>query len=202
MQPIHPSSRHPVSVVTEPSPETSWDVKQLVNYDLFLLCRREVIKTFRDDLNGIVSFQTETLLPNLRKRVHPSNDGSRFGSDAPNADEPVLRNVSEAQCLDQLIRQEFHVGGREVLDWHGGFSASRWDKVLCNHCANDRVMTRLGLSTSREDSDRGAAGSWRSPRSCARLTLTTCSTDRPHKKGLLRSRQFFFMSVPCTLQRR
>lgn len=106
----------PSFVVTESAAEALRDVEEFVDYDLLFLCWREIVKMFRDDLDRVVRLHTEALLPYLRKRMHPCDGTSRSRPDASDTNDAVSRDVNEAERLDQMIRQEFYVGGGEVLD--------------------------------------------------------------------------------------
>jgi hypothetical protein len=70
--------RNPILVMAESAAEASRYVKQFVNYDFLLLCRREIVEVFGDDLNCIVGLHAKAPLPDPRERVHPSDCASRF----------------------------------------------------------------------------------------------------------------------------
>ena len=76
MKLIHSTPRNPILVVTESAAEAFRYVKQFVNYDFLLFCRREIIEVFRDDLNCIVSLHAKAPLPDPWERVHPSDCAS------------------------------------------------------------------------------------------------------------------------------
>jgi len=78
MKPIDSMPGDPILMVAEPAPETFRYVKQLVDYDFLLFCRREVIEVFRDDLDCIVRFHAEASLPDSRERVYPGDGASGF----------------------------------------------------------------------------------------------------------------------------
>ena len=78
MKPIDSTPGDPILMVAESAPETFRYVKQLVDYDFLLFCRREVIEVFRDDFYCIVRFHAEASLPDSWERVYPGDGASGF----------------------------------------------------------------------------------------------------------------------------
>ena len=76
MKPIHSTLRNPILMVTESAAEAFRYVEQLVDYDLLLLCGREIVEVFGDHLDCIVSLHAQASLPDSGERVHPSNGPS------------------------------------------------------------------------------------------------------------------------------
>jgi len=66
----------PVLVVAEATAEAFRYVKQLVDEDFLLFCRRKIIEVFRDDFDSIVGLHAEATLPDSRERVNPSDRAS------------------------------------------------------------------------------------------------------------------------------